>query len=217
MSLKSSLKTLVTLGQGVVVGIPEAADDADPIELFGAWFAAARDSGILLPESMALATATPDGHPSVRMVLLKSFDARGFVFYTNYRSRKAVELDANPHAALCFHWPVLERQVRISGTVARISREESEAYFHTRPRGRRISAWASRQSEPLPGREELLRRVEEYRRRFPGDDVPLPDFWGGYRLRAERIEFWQGKADRLHERLLFERDGEEWRATRLYP
>jgi len=217
MSLKSSLKTLVTLGQGVVVGIPEAADDADPIELFGAWFAAARDSGILLPESMALATATPDGHPSVRMVLLKSFDARGFVFYTNYRSRKAVELDANPHAALCFHWPVLERQVRISGTVARISREESEAYFHTRPRGSRISAWASRQSEPLPGRKELLRRVEEYRRRFPGDDVPLPDFWGGYRLRAERIEFWQGKADRLHERLLFERDGEEWRATRLYP
>ncbi len=217
MSLKSSLKTLVTLGRGVVVGIPEAAEHAHPLELFAAWFAAARDSGILLPESMALATATPDGHPSVRMVLLKSFDARGFVFYTNYGSRKAVELDANPHAALCFHWPVLERQVRISGTVARISRKESEAYFRTRPRGSRIGAWASRQSEPLPSREELLRRVEEYRRRFPGDDVPLPDFWGGYRLRAARIEFWQGKADRLHERLLFERDGEEWRATRLYP
>lgn len=150
MSLKSSIRTIVTLGKGVVQGIPEADEGRDPIELFQAWFHAARDSGMLLPESMALATATPDGVPSVRMVLLKGVDERGFVFYTNYESRKAVELEANPRASLCFHWGILERQVRIEGMVERVSKEESTRYFMTRSRGSRIGAWASKQSETLP-------------------------------------------------------------------
>ena len=217
MSLKSSLRTLVTLGQGVVQGIPEATADRDPLELFGEWFKAAAESGIFLPESMALATATATGAPSVRMVLLKGVDARGFVFYTNYESRKASELEANPQAALCFNWTVLERQVRIEGEVERVSHEESEAYFSSRPRGSRIGAWASHQSGALPSREALEERVRRFEKEYPGDDVPLPPFWGGYLLRPSRIEFWQGKADRLHERLVFAREGEAWTTQRLYP
>ncbi|MFQ5537342.1 MAG: pyridoxamine 5'-phosphate oxidase [Gemmatimonadota bacterium] len=217
MSLRSSIRTLLTLGRGVLRGLPPAADDADPIELFAGWYHAAEESGMLLPDAMALATATPEGIPSVRMVLLKGVGPDGFVFYTNYGSHKAQELDANPHAALCFHWPVLERQVRVAGAVQRLSPEENEAYFMTRPRGSRIGAWASRQSEVLPSRQDLLERVKEYNQRFSGDDVPLPPFWGGYRLMPSRMEFWQGKADRLHDRLLFLRRGGEWTSQRLYP
>lgn len=217
MSLKSSLRTLVTLGQGVVQGIPEAAADRDPIELFGDWFKAAEESGIFMPEAMALATATPAGAPSVRMVLHKGVDARGFVFYTNYGSRKASELEANPQAALCFHWAVLERQVRIEGAVERVSHEESEAYFSSRGRGSRIGAWASHQSEALPSRQVLEERVRHYDKEYPGEEVPLPPYWGGYLLRPSRMEFWQGKADRLHERLVFSRQGDGWSTQRLYP
>jgi pyridoxamine 5'-phosphate oxidase len=217
MSLKSSIKTVLTLGKGVTGGIPEAADDADPIELFQAWFEAATESGLFMPEAVALATATPDGRPSVRMVLLKEVDERGFVFFTNYESRKARELQANPHAALCFHWPVLERQVRVNGPVSRVTEEESYAYFRTRGRGSRIGAWASHQSRPLPERSELEQRVREMKERFTGDEVPLPPFWGGYRIAPESIEFWQGRADRLHDRLVFTREGEGWATERLYP
>lgn len=217
MSLKSSLRTLVTLGQGVVQGIPEAAADREPIELFRDWFDAAIESGIFLPEAAALATATREGAPSVRMVLLKTLDARGFVFYTNYESRKAAEMESNPRAALCFHWAVLERQVRVEGRVERVPKDESVAYYATRSRGSRIGAWASRQSEPLPARETLEDRVRHFDREYPGDDVPLPPFWGGYLLRPDAIEFWQGKADRLHERLLFRLDGGRWETVRLYP
>lgn len=217
MSLKSSLRTLVTLGQGVVQGIPEAAADREPIELFRDWFDAAIESGIFLPEAAALATATREGAPSVRMVLLKTLDARGFVFYTNYESRKAAEMESNPRAALCFHWAVLERQVRVEGRVERVPKDESVAYYATRSRGSRIGAWASRQSEPLPARETLEERVRHFDREYPGDDVPLPPFWGGYLLRPDAIEFWQGKADRLHERLLFRLDGGRWETVRLYP
>ncbi len=217
MSLKSSIRTVLTLGQGVVRGMPEAARNADPFELFDGWFGAAREAGIFLPESMALATATPDGMPSVRMVLLKHVDERGFVFYTNYESRKAAELDANPRASIVFHWAVLERQVRVEGTVERTSEEESAAYFATRARGSRIGAWASSQSEPLATREELEERVKEFDRKYPGDDIPLPPFWGGYRLRPDVIEFWQGKADRLHERLRFRRSDDGWATDWLYP
>ena len=217
MSLKSSLRTLVTLGQGVLQGIPEAAADRDPISLFGEWFKAAEESGIFLPEATALATATPQAVPSVRMVLLKGVDERGFVFYTNYGSRKASELEANPRAALCFHWAVLERQVRIQGTVERASTEESDAYFASRNRGSRVGAWASRQSDALPSREVLEERVKRFEKEYPGEEVPRPPFWGGYRLRPTSIEFWQGKADRLHERLVFTRDGESWTTRRLYP
>ena len=217
MSLKSSLKAVLTLGQGLAGGIPEAAEDADPIELFTAWFGAARDSGILLPESVSLATATPDGVPSVRMVLLKDVDARGFVFFTNYGSQKAREIDANPRAALCFHWAVLQRQVRVAGMVARVTRGESEAYFATRGRGSQLGAWASRQSERLASRDDLERSAREAEERFAGSDVPLPPFWGGYRLEPARMEFWQGRAGRLHDRLVFLREEDRWTTQRLYP
>jgi pyridoxamine 5'-phosphate oxidase len=217
MKLRSLLRTLLTLGEGVVAGLPEASTDRDPIELFSEWFQAARDSGILLPESTALATATPEGKPSARMVLLKSFDAGGFVFYTNYGSRKAGNLDSNPHAVLLFHWAVLQRQVCIEGAVVRTTREESEAYFHTRPRGSQIGAWASRQSEPLESRAALNERVDQMEKRFAAGEVPLPSFWGGYRLVPERIEFWQGRVNRLHDRLSFVREGNTWKALWLYP
>ena len=217
MSIKSSIKTVLTLGQGVAGGMPDAAADSDPIELFLAWFRAAEESGILHPEAVALATATPEGHPSVRMVLLKEVDGRGFVFFTNYESRKAGELDANPHAALCFHWAVHERQVRVTGTVERISAEESDAYFQTRGRGSRLGAWASLQSRPLAERAELETRVREAKERFAEGEVPLPPFWGGYRLTPQVIEFWQGRADRLHDRLVFSASTEGWETKRLYP
>jgi len=216
MSLKSSLKTVLTLGQGLAGGLPDAAADADPIDLFHLWFEAASESGILLPEAMSLATATPDGVPSVRMVLLKHADQDGFVFYTNYGSQKAAELDANPRAALCFHWAVLQRQVRVAGTVTRVGEAESAEYFATRGRGSQVGAWASRQSQPLDAREALEARVREIDAEYP-DEVPLPPFWGGYRLAPERIEFWQGRADRLHDRLRFQRQGAGWTSQRLYP
>lgn len=196
--------------------LSESDADADPIDLFRRWFAHASDSGIPLPESVALATATADARPSVRMVLLKDVDARGFVFFTNYESRKASELVANPHAALCFHWAVLERQVRVTGTVTRVSAEESDAYYRSRGRGSRLGAWASLQSRDLPSREVLERRLADATERFP-DVVPLPPHWGGYRIDPETIEFWQGRADRLHDRLLFTRDGDGWATKRLYP
>ena len=217
MSIKSSIRTITTLGKGLATGLPEAAEDRDPIELFQEWLAAAQDAGILLHDATALATSTPDGTPSVRMVLLKAVDERGFVFYTNYESRKAKELDDNPRAALCIHWPVLQRQVRISGTVERTSQEESAEYFATRPRGSQLGAWASRQSDALEDRGFLEGQFRRYREQFGEGDVPLPDFWGGYRLLADRIEFWQGRADRLHDRLLFTREGEGWRTERLQP
>jgi len=217
MSLKSSIKTVLTLGQGLAGGLPDAAADADPIELFELWFQAAEESGLLLPEAMTLATATPDGVPSARMVLLKGVDRNGFVFFTNYGSQKASELDANPRAALCFHWAVLQRQVRVSGTVARVSEDESAAYFATRTRRSRIGAWASRQSQVAASRDELEDKVRELEAEFEDGEVPLPPFWGGYRLSPQRIEFWQGRADRLHDRLRFQRQGDAWTTQRLYP
>ena len=217
MSLKSSIKTVLTLGKGVASSLPESASHMDPVELFAQWFQAAQDSGILLPESVALASATGDGRPSVRMVLLKDVDERGFVFFTNYGSRKAAELDANPHAALCFHWAVLHRQVRVNGSVERVSEEESADYFASRPKNTRLGAWASKQSQPLSGRDELETRLREVEERFAGDDVPLPSFWGGYRLRPDQIEFWQGRTDRLHDRLVFTQSGQGWDTARFYP
>ncbi len=201
----------------MATGLSELKAGPDPIALFANWFAAARRSGILLPESMALASSTPDGVPSVRMMLLKGFGADGFAFYTNYESRKATELFENPRAAIVMHWPILERQVRIEGTVEKLPPEESEAYFETRPRGSQLGAWASQQSAELESRQVMERRYREHEAKFAGGDVPLPPFWGGFRLVPQHIEFWQGRLNRLHDRLRYTREGDGWAVTRLYP
>ena len=187
-------------------------DDPDPLRQFEAWFAEAQDAGVRVPEAMAVATATADGAPSVRMVLLKDVDQRGFVFFTNYESRKGIELEANPRAALLFHWEALGRQVRVEGSVERVSAAESDAYFSSRPVGSRLGAIASKQSRPLADREELERAVEA----LP-EDAPRPDSWGGYRVRPERYEFWQHRENRLHDRSAYEREGTAWAMQRLYP
>jgi pyridoxamine 5'-phosphate oxidase len=217
MSVLSTLRALFTFGRGVFGGLDELRAGEDPVALFAAWFEAARKSGFYLPESMSLATADAAGRPSVRMVLLKGFDESGFVFYTNYESRKARDLAENPWAALCLHWNVLQRQVRVRGPVSKVTSEESEAYFRTRPRGSRVGAWASRQSSELPDRAELERRYAELERRYAGEEVPLPEFWGGYRVVPEVMEFWQGRANRLHDRLEYRRDDAGWSVRRLYP
>ena len=184
----------------------------DPLEQFRRWFAAADDDN-----RMALATAAPDGSPSVRMVLLKGADDQGFVFFTGYGSRKGGELEANPRAALLFHWAVLGRQVRVEGPVERVSVEESDAYFATRPRGAQLAATASRQGRVLANRAELDEAVADLEREHAGRDVPRPEHWGGYRLRPELYEFWQHRDDRLHDRLRYTRGGEGWRLERLSP
>ena len=166
---------------------------------------------------VALATADAEGRPSVRMVLLRGADERGFVFHTNYNSRKAGELAANPHAALCFHWPTLEEQIRVEGRIERLPSSESDAYFVTRPRGSQLGAWASEQSMVLPSRETLEEQYRATERRFEGSPVPRPPFWGGFRLVPERIEFWFGRPDRLHDRLSYTREADGWRIERLYP
>jgi pyridoxamine 5'-phosphate oxidase len=188
---------------------------ADPLAQFESWFREAREA-TPVPEVMALATADPTGTPSARMVLLKGFDDRGFVFHTNYGSRKGREVDANPRAALLFYWRELGRQVRVEGTVERTSREDSEAYYRTRPVGARLSAWASPQSRPVADRAELEARVEEARAKF-GDDPPLPDEWGGLRVVPDAYEFWVHDDDRLHDRFRYEREGDGWRIQRLGP
>lgn len=217
MRLLKNIRALLTSGAGIVVGMPDAESSKDPFELFDAWFKAARKGGLFLPEAMTLATASPEGKPSARMVLLKQADAHGFVFFTNYASRKAGELDANPHASLLFHWPILQRQVRVEGRVERVSREESAAYYHSRPHGSQIGAWASRQSSKLDERRTLEHRVKAFEEKYPEGEVPLPDHWGGYRVIPSRIEFWQGRPYRLHDRIIFEREGDSWKTHRLYP
>ena len=189
----------------------------DPFVEFARWFAEAEAAEAAEVNAMVLATATPDGRPSARIVLLKGFDERGFVFFTDYRSRKADELQVNPRAALGFHWTELERQIRIEGTVTRTSPEESAAYYRTRPRGSRLGAWASHQSRPIASREELEADLHEVERRFSGPDVPLPPHWGGFRVSPECFEFWQGRESRLHDRIRYLRDGERWRIERLSP
>ena len=190
--------------------------DADPLRQFERWFEEARDGGVEVPEAMALATATLDGRPSARMVLLKAADERGVAFYTNHASRKGGELAANPHAALLFHWQAFGRQVRVEGRVERVAVDESEAYFRTRPLGSRLAAWASPQSRPLADRAELEQLYADAAARF-GEDVPLPPSWGGFRLVAEAYEFWQHGDDRLHDRVRYERDAVGWSRTRLAP
>lgn len=197
--------------------LDEAKVDADPIVQFGRWMQEALEVGIDLPNAMTLATADARGVPSARMVLLKSFDENGFVFFSNYESRKGRELAQNPNAALVFYWSRLERQMNVAGPVERLEREESEEYFRSRPLGSRLGAAISRQSTVISGREELEARIAEAEQRYPEGEVPLPDYWGGYLLRPERIEFWQSRPNRLHDRFHFTRTGSGWEMTRLSP
>ncbi len=189
----------------------------DPVTQFTDWFSAAQASGIRAPEAAALATATPDGRPSARMVLVKEMGAGGLVFFTNYESRKGRELEENPRAALMFFWDPLGRQVRIEGTVSRLADEESAAYIRSRPRPSQISALASPQSQVVTGRETLERLVAELSERYRGEELPLPETWGGFRLVPESFEFWQHREDRLHDRLLYRRASGNWELVRLAP
>jgi pyridoxamine 5'-phosphate oxidase len=192
--------------------------DADPGRVLAAWLAEAREAGLHEPEAAALATAAPDGRPSVRMVLVRGAEDHDLRFYTNHESRKAGELAANAHAAACFYWgPPLRRQVRAEGRVERLSDDEARAYFESRARESRLGAWASPQSRPLADRGELDRLYAEAEKQFPGDDVPLPEWWGGYRLVPDAFEVWQNRPNRLHDRVRYERAGDGWSRTRLGP
>jgi len=198
--------------------LDEQLIEPDPLVQFQKWFDDAIADGLKLPEAMTLATATSDGKPSARVVLLKQVDEQGFVFYTNYRSRKASELDANVHAALVFYWPQHDRQVRVEGTVTRTSAEESDLYFQTRPRDSQIGAWVSPQSEVIEGRDFLEERTRELEETYREGLVERPEHWGGYRLKPQRIEFWKARPSRLHDRLVYELQNEgSWRVQRLAP
>ena len=210
---------LSDLRQSYERGALDRADlPADPLDLFHTWFADAQAAGVVEPNAMTLATAAPDGRPSARIVLLKGADARGFSFYTNHDSRKGRELDAHPVAALVFWWGPLERQVRVEGRVERVGTAEADAYYASRPRGSRLGAWASPQSAEIPDRSPLDARLADAEARFAGADVPRPDFWGGYRVVPDAVEFWQGRPSRLHDRFLYRLGAAgDWQPSRLAP
>ena len=213
MSIRARIYSL----KGLLFGVHESSINRDPFAQFNQWYGQARRTGLPLPNSFALATVTPDGKPDARMLLLKGVDEKGFVFFTNYESRKANEIAKNPNATMVFHWNELFRQIRIEGRLEKVSAEESDAYFQSRVRGSRIGAWASRQSSVIADREELEAQVKEIELRYKGQHIPCPPFWGGFRLIPERIEFWQGRPDRLHDRLCFMREGDGWKMFRLSP
>ncbi len=198
-------------------GLSESDVNPEPVEQFRRWFEEALAADLHEPNAMIVATASPDGLPSARVVLLKGFDDRGFVFYTNYEGRKGRELEENPRAALLFYWGELERQVRIEGTASRVSEEESDAYYAGRPRGSRLGALASEQSRVVGSREVLEGRIRTLEAEYEGRDVPRPAFWGGYRVEPEAMEFWQGRENRLHDRLVYRRGDGGWKMERLQP
>jgi pyridoxamine 5'-phosphate oxidase len=204
--------------KGLLLGLHESAVERDPFAQFRTWYDHARWVGLPMPNSFSLATVTPDGKPDARMLLLKGVDEKGFVFYTNYESRKADEIAKNPNATMVFHWNELFRQVRIEGRLKKVSAAESDAYFQSRVRGSRIGAWASKQSSVISDREELEAKVREVESRYKGQrHIPCPPFWGGFRLVPDRIEFWQGRPSRLHDRLCFVREDFGWKMIRLSP
>jgi pyridoxamine 5'-phosphate oxidase len=198
-------------------GLDKADVDPDPIVQFDEWFENAVEADLYEPNAMILATATNDGKPSARTVLLKGYDERGFVFYTNYEGRKAKEIEVNPACALLFYWGELERQVRIEGRATRLSGQESDAYFASRPPGSRLGAWASEQSHPVEDRSILEERVRALQAEYEGREIPRPPFWGGYRIKPDTIEFWQGRENRLHDRIVYYRSGRGWKIVRLQP
>ncbi|MBA2535179.1 MAG: pyridoxamine 5'-phosphate oxidase [Rubrobacter sp.] len=198
-------------------GLHEADLASDPVVQFHKWFEETLAADLHEPNAMIVATATQDGRPSARTVLLKGYDQRGFVFYTNYEGRKAGELEANPACALLFYWGELERQVRIEGHANRLLDDESDAYFSSRPRGSRLGAWASQQSQPVEHRSVLEKRVRALEVEYESREIPRPPFWGGYRVEPDVIEFWQGRENRLHDRLVYRRAGEGWKMERLQP
>jgi pyridoxamine 5'-phosphate oxidase len=198
-------------------GLSEAEVDPDPIAQFRAWFDRATAAGVAEPNAMVLATATPDGRPSARVVLLKGVDERGFAFFTNYTSRKGQELAANPYAALTFFWTEIERQVRVEGAVVAVTPAESNMYFQSRPRDSQLGAWASPQSAVIASRAELERRRDQLAEQFAGGPVPRPPHWGGFRVVPEAVEFWQGRPGRLHDRLRYTRASGAWQVERLGP
>ena len=202
-----------------LAGLSEADLNSDPIEQFNSWFQQALDANLLEPNAMTLATATPDGKPTARVVLLKGVSERGFVFYTNYESQKGQQLIANPYAALVFLWNKLERQIRIEGKVEKLTASESAEYFHSRPKASQLGAWASDQSKVIPNREVLEKKLVELQKEYSGDaTVPLPEHWGGFRVVPDRLEFWQGRPSRLHDRLVYDlQTNGSWQIKRLSP
>ncbi|MEI6895051.1 MAG: pyridoxamine 5'-phosphate oxidase [Colwellia sp.] len=217
MTLFEKLRCLLTFGQGVVLPLPSISAHTTPEQLFKQWFSDANKSGVLLPESMSVSSCDAQGQPSSRMVLLKDYDKDGFVFFTNYTSRKCHDFAENNKVALLFHWGVLQRQIRIEGTVEKVSAQESADYFHSRDRGSQIGAWASKQSQKFKYGNELKERMSHYQEKFSQGEVPHPEFWGGWRVKPEYIEFWQGRANRLHDRVCFEKQNELWTQHKLHP
>ena len=218
MTLFEKLRCLLTFGRGVALPLPKIPEGAQPFPLFSQWFKEAKESGILLPEAMSVSSCGTDGQPSSRMVLLKEFSENGFVFYTNYASRKSQNLEENNKVALLFHWNVLQRQVRIEGTVEKVSAEQSAQYFHSRDHGSQVGAWASKQSTKIIQNNELQERVDYFNAKYPQGEVPHPNFWGGWRIKPNYIEFWQGRTSRLHDRICFEKqDSGQWIQYKLNP
>lgn len=200
-----------------MAALDETSAGQDPLLFFLRWFSEAEQAGAGEVNAMTLATVDPSGHPRARIVLLKGVDERGFVFYTNYNSAKGLEISGNPHVSLVFFWEELERQVRVEGIAEKVDPQQSDLYFRSRPEGSRIGAWSSPQSEVIPGRGVLEEKYQEYSRQFSGKDVPRPEHWGGYCVVPSRIEFWQGRSDRIHDRIFFVRENGSWTKYRLAP
>ena len=217
MTFLQKIRCLLTFGQGVALPLPTISENTDPLQLFSQWFEDAQKSGVVLPESMSVSSCDAQGQPSSRMVLLKDHDQQGFVFYTNYHSRKSQELEHNNKVALLFHWNVLQRQVRIEGEVEKVAADKSAAYFQSRDRGSQIGAWASRQSEKITKTDQLSQAFQQLNDKFADQQVPYPKFWGGWRVKPKHIEFWQGRASRLHDRICFEKHNQQWHQYKLQP